>query len=187
MINTETIGSFLDCKQIEENSEQLILSFKPSSIPLKQRWRNNGLSADFMADYMMTFLPKDEECKTDVKGAVNFIANELLENNMKYTTLSHRTMTTIALFLLENRIIFESLNEVSLADFKKYKEAMVILLDCNPKQLFIHRLEKDIPTNQSANLGLLTMLNDYEANLSWQYQLTPKQTMQVITQVQVVI
>ncbi len=187
IMNLETMGSFLDRKRLEQSSEQLILSFKPSSIPLNHRWRNNGLSADFMADYLMTFLLKDEENQKEIQAAVNFIANELLENSMKYTVLVYHKMTTISLSLLDNKIIFESSNEVSLSDFSQYKKTMKTLLNCDPEQLFMQRLEEDVPTNQSANLGLLTMLNDYNAKLSWQYQQTPKRTVQVITQVQMVI
>ena len=30
--------------------EYLTLAFSPTSAPLRSRWRNNGLSADFLAD-----------------------------------------------------------------------------------------------------------------------------------------
>ncbi|WP_245912129.1 slr1658 superfamily regulator [Brunnivagina elsteri] len=72
------------------NQDQLTLSFSPSSIPIKDRWRNNGLSADFMADYLTSFIPTDEnqpstaQRQSEIKSATSYIANELLENSMKY-------------------------------------------------------------------------------------------------------
>lgn len=63
----------------------LLISFSPSSIPLKQRSHNNGLSADFIADNKITFFPKNEDITTtsnkqaEIKSAVSYIANELLE------------------------------------------------------------------------------------------------------------
>ena len=36
---------------LSENNECLQLSFSPSSIPIQERWKRNGLSADFAADY----------------------------------------------------------------------------------------------------------------------------------------
>jgi hypothetical protein len=48
------LGNFIE--NLPPSQEYLILSFSPSSIPLKQRWRNNCLSADFLADYLSTFL-----------------------------------------------------------------------------------------------------------------------------------
>ncbi len=84
----EIFGDFSESKL--NNEEFLIIGFSPTSIPIKQRWRNNGLSADFVADYLTTFFPvSDEDPSTrerqvEIKGAVSYIANELLENAMKY-------------------------------------------------------------------------------------------------------
>ena len=55
MKNYEIYGDFQE--DIPGSDQFLVISFSPSSIPLKQRWRNNGLSADFVADYLTTFFP----------------------------------------------------------------------------------------------------------------------------------
>ena len=55
---TRVFGDY--CEGLPESPEFLIIGFSPGSIPLHQRWRNNGLSADFMADYLMTFFPVDD-------------------------------------------------------------------------------------------------------------------------------
>ena len=84
----EIFGDFID--YLPSSQEFLIIGFSPSSTPLKQRWRNNGLSADFLADYLTTFFPgKEDDPNTiqrqaEVKNAVSYIANELLENAMKF-------------------------------------------------------------------------------------------------------
>ncbi|MEN9566801.1 MAG: hypothetical protein RLZZ69_1997, partial [Cyanobacteriota bacterium] len=81
-------GSFI--QNLPPSQEYLILSFSPGSIPLRQRWRNNCLSADFLADYLSTFFlgnddqQPDSQKQAEVKSAVSYIANELLENAMKY-------------------------------------------------------------------------------------------------------
>ena len=59
MSQTEIIGNFINIDSCAEG-EYLQLGFQPSSVPLKQRWRNNGLSADFLGDYVTTFFPRDE-------------------------------------------------------------------------------------------------------------------------------
>src|SRR6266478_8167347 len=70
--------------------EYLTLAFSPISAPLSTRWRNNGLSADFLGDYVTTFLPTNGGTaavgsrQNEIKHAVTYIANELLENAMKY-------------------------------------------------------------------------------------------------------
>ena len=71
----EIFGEFVDCSH--QNQEYLKIGFSPSSIPLQERWRNNGLSADFLADYLSTFFPgqTDEalERQAEIKDAVSYI------------------------------------------------------------------------------------------------------------------
>lgn len=82
-MKTQVFGDYLE--DLASSEESLVMRFSPSSIPLKQRWRNNGLSADFMADYMTSFFPGNEEVtaainkKEEIKSAVGYIANELLK------------------------------------------------------------------------------------------------------------
>lgn len=49
----QTFGNFIDKFPPEQDS--LELTFTPTSVPLKKRWRNNRLSAYFIADYFTTF------------------------------------------------------------------------------------------------------------------------------------
>ena len=79
----QVFGKFIE--QFPPEKDSLELTFTPTSVPLKKRWRNNRLSAYFIADYFTTFLPLDdsqiEEQKRiqESKGAVSYIANELLK------------------------------------------------------------------------------------------------------------
>jgi hypothetical protein len=54
MMMSETLANY--GKRAGE-CEYLTLAFSPTSAPLRSRWRNNGLSADFLGDYVTTFLP----------------------------------------------------------------------------------------------------------------------------------
>lgn len=78
------LGNFIE--DLPSSQEYLILSFSPSSISLEKRWRNNCLSADFLADYLSTFFSADQEeqkqKKAEFQDAVSYVANELLENAM---------------------------------------------------------------------------------------------------------
>ena len=87
MMSSQTLGSY---GERSSECEYLTLAFSPLSAPLRSRWRNNGLSADFLGDYVTTFLPTkgsmsaDETRQNEIRHAVTYIANELLENAMKY-------------------------------------------------------------------------------------------------------
>src|SRR6201993_2150690 len=99
--------------------EYLTLAFSPISAPLRSRWRNNGLSADFLGDYVTTFLPADgagpafARRQNEVKHAVTYIANELLENAMKYHQSDVEIPIRIHLELASDHITVSVSNGVS--------------------------------------------------------------------------
>jgi hypothetical protein len=91
---TELFGNFITTFPPENDS--LEITFTPSSRPIKQRWKNNRLSANFVADYFTNFLPSDKEYTQgeqrikNSKSAVSYVANELLENALKFNDESSK-------------------------------------------------------------------------------------------------
>lgn len=102
------------------------MNFSPSSAPRKRRWSNYGLSADFLGDYFAAFFPGDTvedsplNRRETVKAAVSYIANELLENAVKYSDEVAKRPISISLYLYEDKIIFQSINHTSSAIADKY-------------------------------------------------------------------
>jgi len=170
----ETFGEFIDVAP-PSGAEYLSLSFSPSSVPLKQRWRNNGLSADFLGDYVTTFYPKDgsdpgtETRQAEISGAVTYIANELLENAMKYTDDREGVPIAISLFLHADRLVFLASNAVDPAGRATFEGHIREILAGDPGELFMARLEAQAMSENSAGLGYLTMINDYGARLAWRF------------------
>ncbi len=169
--------------------ESLSLSFIPSAVPINQRWRNNGLSADFLADYMSTFFPKSnsdqsaKKLKSEISHAVSFISNELLENAMKYTSSDCDLPSGINLYLDKQIFVFEAYNYISSKAQKNYIQFINTVKNSDPEELFMQQLEHNASNDESAGLGLLTMINDYKAQLAWKFILTNKDYIRVITQV----
>ncbi|HEY9836614.1 MAG TPA: DUF6272 family protein [Vampirovibrionales bacterium] len=173
---SEIFGDFIE--DLPSGTEYLILGFSPASIPLKQRWRNNGLSADFLADYLTTFFPSSEETtshlnqKADIQCAVSYIANELLENAMKFSVETQGYPISIQLHLNSEKIIFVTTNSIcrdKVADFQAF---LKLLSTEDPLQLYIDQLEKNAQEGGSSTsgLGFLTMINDYGAKIGWKFQ-----------------
>lgn len=180
--------SKLDIKNIFGNfvcdlppsQEYLILSFSPGSIPLRQRWRNNCLSADFLADYLSTFFLDSEEAESnsekhiEVKSAVSYIANELLENAMKYGVEKSPHPISIQIHLNPDLIIFELTNSIRCEQRQQFQAHIEELMTCDPEELYIAQLEKnamdDGDEDRGSGLGFLTMLIDYGAKLGWKFE-----------------
>jgi hypothetical protein len=171
----QTFGDFIE---LPASQEYLIIGFSPSSIPLKQRWRNNGLSADFMADYLATFFPGNEddsstiERQAEIKSAVSYIANELLENAMKFNNETSEYPINIKLQLESDGVLFSVANSISPQGVDKFQAYIQQLLASEPSELYIQQLEKNAVEESctDSGLGLLTMLTDYSAKIGWKFQ-----------------
>ncbi|MGB0682604.1 MAG: DUF6272 family protein [Magnetovibrionaceae bacterium] len=171
--------------------ESLALRFSPSLVPLKERWKNNGLSADFLADYVTTFFPGDDQepdslrLQADVKAAVNFIANELLENAMKYSCTERGYNICIQLLLEEDGIFFQLTNSMIRARAEQFRGFVDELISTDLEELYVRSLEGGFGELEGAGLGFVTMINDYGAELAWSFHEAANDIVTVETQVRV--
>src|SRR5580704_13788329 len=121
---SKTLGNY---EERSSDCEYLTLAFSPLSAPLRSRWRNNGLSADFLGDYVTTFLPaKDgvaagERRQSEIKHAITYIANELLENAMKYHERLADVPIGIHLELTSDQIAVSASNGINIVQAEQYK------------------------------------------------------------------
>lgn len=192
---TELYGDFDE--NLPPSQEYLRIQFSPSSVPIKQQWRNNGLSANFMADFLLTFFPRKtgaistEEQKNEIQGIICYVANELLENAMKFTDENAQEPISLTLYLLSDRLVFVSTNSTSTQSKEKLQKFIRRLTASNLNQLYAEQLEKSAldESNSSAGLGILTMMNDYLAKVGWKLEKVQDQPaiISVTTMVQLTI
>lgn len=176
-----------------EKLESLKLSFWPGLIPLRQRWRNNGLSADFLADYVTTFFPLDDsdprtqQRQIEIRGAVSYIANELLENAMKFHAAEVAQPISMVLYLHSTTVLFQETNAITHADAQNFRQYIELLQNSEPSELYIQQLENNAVSDSSAGMGILTMINDYDAQLAWRFDPIDDVGFLVTTQVEITI
>lgn len=176
---TQFIGDFR--KVLPPNHEFLLLGFSASETPLQKRWRNNGLSANFVADYLTTFFPLDDETiskdlhGSDVKGAVSYIANELLENAMKFSIPDAQCPIRFSLHLLTEdavTIILSTTNSIARQSVEPFQVFINELLTADLDDLYMRQVENSASEDEwvASGLGLITMKNDYAAKLGWKFE-----------------
>jgi hypothetical protein len=174
LTTAQVFGEFTE--NFSERSDFLVLGFSPSSLPIQLRWRTNGLSADFLGDYVKNFFPGDTRAalnkQTEVRHAVSFVANELLENAMKYSDKGAGQPVNLELHLFSDRLIFVSKNSVhqdAIADFQTYLQQITT---SDIGEMYINQVEKssDNDESKSSGLGYLTMIMDYDAVLGWKLE-----------------
>jgi len=170
---TRIFGPFIARK--DDDSEHLQIVFSPTSIPIQQRWRNNGLSADFLADYLSTFFPGDDsaaaEPYAELKSAVSYVANELLENAMKFSYAPSQHAISIAMYLAADAVSLYVTNSVDPHAVAAFQQAIARLLTEDTNTLYMAQLTHNTESDSAdgSSLGYLTMLHDYGVTLAWKF------------------
>ena len=166
-------GHFIERQ--DDQDEHLDIGFSPTSIPIQQRWRTNGLSADFLADYLSTFFPGDDraaaERQAELKGAVSYVANELLENAMKFSYASSQHAISIAMCLEAEAVSLYVTNSVDPHAVAVFQQTIERLLTKDIDTLYMEQLMHNAESDSAdgSSMGYLTMLHDYGVALAWKF------------------
>jgi len=180
----QIFGDFVESFPLAQDS--LELTFTPNSLPLKKRWRSNRLSANFMADYFSNFLQVDEDDPAqkrrikESKGAVSYVANELLENAINFNDRGTSFKIKFGIYFIEEAdmtaVLFAT-NSVSAEGLDKFQKFIQELLCSDPEKLYVQQIKKSAQEENSgeSGLGFLRMINDYSAKLGWKFEIVQKE------------
>jgi len=166
-------GHFIERK--DDDGEYLKIGFSLTSIPIQQRWRNNGLSADFLADYLSTFFPGDDHAaaarQAELKSAISYVANELLENAMKFSYAPSQHAIGIAMYLEADAVSLYVTNSIDPHAVAACQQTIARLLTGDIDTLYMEQLTHNAASDSAdgSGLGYLTMLHDYGAALAWKF------------------
>lgn len=179
----QIFGNYIEEPALSQ--EYLIIGFSPSTTPWKRRWRTNGLSASFLADYLAIFFPGDDPNELDrrdeIKGSIRYIANELLENAMKFNDDHAPQSIKVRLELHNDSIVFRVTNTVKPEEVEKFQALIQKITTSDPYELYVHQVEVNADgSSTGSGLGLLTIINDYMAKLGWKFE-TYKQEPEITT------
>lgn len=166
-------GNFIEA---DDNDESLWLTFWGKKYSLQERWRNNGISADFLAEYWTTFFPANTPeslaRQHEIKGTIAYVANELLENTMKFCEAEDRFPVSFRMSLSKRLLRLYATNSVSPIASQRFQEYIQHMLANDPAALYLHQLEQNALSkdNSISRLGLLTLVNDYHVELAWKFE-----------------
>ena len=166
--------------------DSLEILFTPTAHSIRKRWSNNRLSAQFVADYCSAFLPVDDDDPDgdrrirESKGSITYVANELLENAMKFNAREGNFKIKFGIYFIEDievkntsvtAVLFVT-NSVSPQGVDKFQAFLIELLASDPEELYVTQVEKSLEeeNSEASGLGFLTMINDYSAKLGWKFQ-----------------
>lgn len=175
----DIFGNFEE--NLPPSREYLTIGFSPASQPLKHRWENNGVSADFIADYFRNFYisKKEHDGNTvaadeveNLRDAVKYISNELLENAMKFQSAEIPSVATISFSLYSGRLVFSIQNGLTFEQAKRFKTHIHTMLSSDPMTLYLETMRDSVleENHNRSGLGLLSMVCDYSAKLGWKFE-----------------
>lgn len=179
---SQTFGNFM---KLDEKQAYLMLRFPFTRVPLQIRWRNNGLSADFLAAYWETFSYRHHHLSLqacdEAKDAIRYIANELLENAVKFDYQPSQTPITVAFYISESELRFHVTNSIDPQHVEPFQQYIQQLSSEDLDALYLQQLERNAsdPDSTESRLGLLTILYNYRAQLAWEFE-TVQQSPEVI-------
>jgi len=180
-VSTEIFGDFNDEKQ-PECEEYLSIRFSPSRLPLKKRWENNGLSADIISEYFKIFYVSRQEENGDIlndillenlQNSVKYVANELLENAMKFQApIIYPTAARIFLSLYNDKLVFYIKHSITAQQAESFEIFIKKVLENDPQALYMEAMRESAREENAhrSGIGLLSMICDYNAKLGWKFE-----------------
>ncbi|MBX2863124.1 MAG: ATP-binding protein [Leptolyngbyaceae cyanobacterium MAG.088] len=175
----QIFGDYIDI--LPPDRDSLELSFTSSSEDIKNLWKNQRLSAHFLANCFINFLPLDENTPEEeqrikeAQGSISYVANELIENAMKFNLETAAHQVKLGIYFLENpelvAVVFAT-NSVDQIQAQAFQAFIKELLGSDPQELYISQVESSATDDSStqSGLGFLTMINDYQARLGWKFE-----------------
>lgn len=154
--------------------EQLSLVFTPAFFRLD--WSNCGKLADMMAAMFAPLClsqtgPEGTATLDEIGGAISFVANELIENALKFH-VDPTFPVKLTASLYPTRLVLLVANKVSQQAGSKFKELLEIIAAGDPTELLLEKMEENAldPEGEGSGLGILTILSDYRARAGWKFE-----------------
>ncbi|WP_018900996.1 hypothetical protein [Rhizobium sp. 2MFCol3.1] len=135
--------------------------------PLQLGWKHSGITSDFIAEVMAMPFASRKDSYNDVHHSISYLTNELIENAVKFRLPAEIKIEAClgdAEFLLRVR------NPIDPETSSVFQRKLDQILDDNPGDLLIQQIEANaLSDGSTSGLGLLTLLSDYGAKMTWEF------------------
>lgn len=171
-----------DARRLRGMAPSVAVTFHGETCPLLG-WNAGSRLVDFISQYTGFFFESPANHYLDreeVEDAINYILLELLENARKYSASGDidvfvEARTQELLFTVDNPVDNHEVPRIQ----TKFQE----LHSDDPADLLVRRIEENAanPESLESGLGLLTILSDYGATVSWRFHTGAKQSRSLLT------
>lgn len=137
---------------------------------LALKWSHCTICADFLSQWYSNVLSAHGFTGqlNDAAHSISYLANELIENAIKFRTGGD---VEIDAGLAGDCFVLEIGNWIAAGTSRKFQELLEEITNGDPGDLLIQRIEANAAgESNGSGLGLLTLMNDYGANISWRFE-----------------
>ncbi|MBS8262586.1 ATP-binding protein [Roseibium polysiphoniae] len=145
-----------------------------SSDAIDLSWHHCGTTSDFISEFFSKACDSDIDAN-DAHHSINYLINEILENAIKFRYTDDIVITGS---LEMNSFEICITNTVNSDTAERFQEVLSELLSRDPGELLLEKIEQNAMDMSSggSGLGLLTLMNDYDARLGWAFDKVPEQS-----------
>lgn len=145
---------------------------------LKEEYTRNGLlvshysfgeiALQFMKNLHPGYFSQGFLSAAEIRQSVDYIANELLENSIKYSD-NTATRINLEIHVTKQAIAVISTNMISEDRSDVFSNYLRKIIRSDTSEMYIRQLEKNLGDNNKSGLGLLSMIHDYRAKINWEF------------------
>ncbi len=134
--------------------------------PIDLSWHHCTTTSEFLGEFFALQKPDRTPEANETRHGIGYLANELLENAIKFRRPGDIMIETS---LDGARFEMKVTNFVEPAVAARFQELLSEVTSRDPGDLLIERIEANAADSSSSGsgLGLLTLMNDYGAELGW--------------------
>ena len=155
---------------------ELTILVSPHAFPID--WSLSSVTANFLASYFKSFFPVLDEhnpeltSQAEAEASISYIANELVENAMKFHH-DKRVEMAINIKMYQDNLVFVAKNSVDPSTLGKFYGFIKELTSADPGELYIRHLEEGLESleNTTSGIGFLTIMADYHASIGWKFDI----------------
>lgn len=136
--------------------------------PLELGWRHSGLTSDFLAEAMALRFSGSKALHTNIRHNIGYLSNELIENAVKF---KQPGKITIEACVVDDVFLMRVHNKINTETSGRFQKILINMLSVDPGELLIRQIEANAASDTGGSgLGLLTLLADYDARMSWEFE-----------------
>lgn len=136
--------------------------------PLELSWHHCATTSDFISDLcvLRTRLPFQQV--RDVRHSVAYLANELIENAVKFKTSGD---VGVQAAITDRTFTIKVRNRIGAEAAQRLQALVSGLVEGDAADLLIQKIEANAQSGTGeSGLGLLTLMSDYGVRLAWTFE-----------------